>query len=383
MNDRDKKNTWSLTWIVLQLAVVFSVFSQIDPVERFFRPAMYAIWAIALVLGVFKREGKLHVDAFSERFLIAYSSFFVFCLLAGLIDSRHFNANYIRVLIVPLLVTITGGMFANEDRTLFNRLGKLYLICSVIFALWVQRTYFPSYISWLSTRIYLFQQKNSAAQIWVTAVFVSLVLVEYNNKFERILIYVACAYLLFMTGICQCRTALLGVGAAVLTYAISRAQHKARWIAAVVVGGMIAWHIPVVHQFVEQALFLNKYAGADLNTFTSGRIDHYKTAIESIWASPIIGIGKYYVDCSYLLILAESGIIGFFLIEWVWLKKLYISYSFRGKQSEQTFLFILTTFYIVESILEGYPPFGPGVSSFMYWLMSSVIVNRHISDQDS
>lgn len=373
---QDKESTFSFSWLIMELAVIFSVFSQIESIERITRPGMYAIWAVAIVYGGIKYHGNLPITRFSQGFIVAYMLFLVLCAFTGLLNSRHLSANYIRVLIVPLLVTIAGDMYADEQKELFNRLGKVYLICAVVFALWVQKTYFPSYTSWLNTKIYLFQEKNSAGQIWVAAIFISIMLIEYKNRFQQVLAYIACFYLLIMTGMSQCRTALLGVAVAVIAFAVYRAKHKGRWIIFILVVAATIWFIPVTRAFIEQALFLNKYAGADLNTFSSGRIGRYETAFQDILSSPLIGAGKYYVDCSYILITAESGILGFILIEWIWFKKIGMCYRFQGEPGEQAFLFVMATFYIFESILEGYPPFGPGVSSFMFWFMSSVLINR-------
>ena len=378
---QDKRKGLSTSWLVMELAVVFSVLSQINSVARFTRPAMYAMWILAIIVGITRTKGNLKITQFSARFILAYILFLIFCAITSIIDTRHISANYIRVLIVPLLVTVVGEMYADEDRELFNRLGKLYLISSVIFAFWVQRTYFPSYSSWLSARRYLFQSKNSAGQIWVAAIFLSLLLVQYKNRFQRVLAYIACFYLLVMTGMSQCRTALLGMAVATVAFAISRAKHKGRWIALVVLAAAAAWYIPVTRRFIEQALFLNKYAGADLDTFSSGRISRYETALASFLSSPVIGVGQFYVDSSYILILTESGLIGFLLIEWIWVKKIGMCFRYRGEFNEQVFLFMMTTFYIVESMLEGFPPFGPGVSSFVFWFMSSVLLNRTREDK--
>ena len=367
--------TGQLACLVLELSVVFSIFSQLGAVERFARPAMYAGWILVLIMGIAKNQGKIPVNRFTLRFVAAYVLFLGMCMVAGMVDSKHLSANYVRVLLVPLLVTFAGDMFANEGRTRWNRIGRIYLICSVIFAIWVQRTYFPSYSSWLKTKIYLFTEKNSAAQIWVSAILVSIFLLDYRNALEKVLIYLACAYLLIMTGISQCRTAILGLAVSIAVVSVSRAKNKGKWIVLIAIVVVVAWMIPATHRFIEQALFLNKYDGADLNTFSSGRIVRYQIAFQKFLSSPFIGVGKYYVDCSYLLILAESGIVGLLLIEWIWLKKIIICFRYRGDYRSRIFLFMITVFYMVESILEGYPPFGPGVSSFMFWLLSAVLVN--------
>ena len=82
------------------------------------------------------------------------------------------------------------------------------------------------------------------------------------------------------------------------------------------------------------------------------------------------------MDCSYILILAESGLLGLIIVEWVWFKKITMCFGYSGEPKAKTFLFMMTVFYIIESILEGYPPFGPGVSSFMFWFLSSQLINQ-------
>ena len=375
-----QRETRGITWLTarfsLELAVVFSVFSQLEVVEQFARPAMYAMWIIALIMGVAKHQGKLLLKDFLLRFLFAYILFAGLCVVSGFLDRNHLSSNYLRILLVPFLVTLTGDLYSDEENDYWNRIGKIYLICSVIFAIWVQKTYFPTYAFWLKSKVYLFAQKNSAAQIWVSAVLVTAFLIEYRSKFEKILIYLACVYLLFVTGISQCRTAILGIGVSILAFSITRAQKKGRWILVLAFALIAAWRIPAFHRFVEQALFLNKYEGADLNTFSSGRLSLYQMAFRKFLSSPIIGVGKYYVDCSYLMILVESGILGFLLVEWIWVNKIILCFRYNGEHRRSAFLFMMTVFYFVESLLEGNPPFGPGVSSFMYWLVSSVLINQ-------
>ena len=124
---------------------------------------------------------------------------------------------------------------------------------------------------------------------------------------------------------------------------------------------------------------IDKYAGADINTLSSGRLGLYVQALDNFIESPILGVGRYYVDCSYIYILAESGIIGFLLIEFIWLKRIVL--NLKHKYSPYARPYMLTSFvifYFIESLLEGQPPFGPGVSSFMFWMLSEIKVGDTI-----
>ena len=310
LTDTEKLKINSIfTDILLVLAVVFSVFSQIEVYARLTRPFMYIFWILLVLFGCIKKKGKLFIDSFAEKFIFVYFLFFVFCFITGLVDTNHYSTNYIRVLIVPLIVSVVGCMYSDIDKKTINVLGKVYVLAAFVFGLWVQVNYFPSYNFWLKSRIYLFLQKNSAGQIWVSAIFVSLFLLEHKKKIDRIIFYAISIYLLIMTGLCQCRTALLGLAVALISFAILRARHKFRLILFLAAFALAIWTIPYTHKFIEQALLLNKYAGADINTFASGRIDKYLLALSEISKSPIIGIGNYYVDCSYILIAAESGYI--------------------------------------------------------------------------
>lgn len=373
-----KNKSSSITWLFLELAIVVSVFSQIETISKVMHPFMYLSWILVIGWGIIKNNFGIKISSFTKKFIVSYIAFCSFCLIVGQFDELYLSANYLRVLTVPLLLTIAGNLYSDMDKTLLNRLTILYLICSIIFAFWVQITYFASYGAWLTAQTYLFEQKNSAGQIWCAAIFAALFLVEYNNNIQKYLAYAGSFYLFVITAVCQCRTSILGIAVAIATYAMSRSKHKILLILLVILIAVLAWFTPFTRQFIEQALLLNKYEGADLDTFSSGRLGGYEIAFSYIFKSPIIGIGKYYVDCSYISILAETGLVGFFLIEFIWANKMLRCYRFNGEAKEKIFLFFITTFYIVESMLEGFPPFGPGVSSFMFWFLSEILCEQQV-----
>ena len=362
----------SATNVLFVVAIICSVFSQITPISFFTRPAMYVAWSFVILWEIVNKSGKLYISGFSRRFIVMFLFFFCFCLFSGL----YLNTNYIRIMVVPLMVSFASDNMRVQKKTL-DFYAIVYSVCAVIFGIWVHFTYFRSYSSWLTTQVYLFSSKNSAGQIWCSAILIILFFIDYSNKKEKILGYITVAYLIFLTGISQCRTSILGLITAFSAYAISKSKHKIRWLSLLIAVVIIAWQIPISRQFIEQSLFLNKYAGTDLNTFSSGRFFLYKKALSQFLESPIIGVGQYYVDCSYLSILTESGIVGFLLVESIWFTKISQCFHFCGEKNLEAFLYTITVFYIIESLLEAFPPFGPGVSSFMYWLLSAYIINAN------
>ena len=341
---------------------------------------MYVLWSVLIIWGTVKNNFRVKISSFAKTFIISFVAFCSFCLIMGLFNETYFSANYLFVLAVPLLVTLAADMYANMEQDLLNQLAILYLICSITFAVWVQIVYFPSYLDWLDARSYMFGQKNSAGQIWCSAIFITMFFINYKGRLIKYIAYIGAFYLFIMTAIVQCRTALLGLIVAIAAYAISKSQHKIRLILILLLLLVGVMFIPFVKDFIEQALLLSKYeaSGADINTFSSGRLDYYEEALFHIISSPIIGVGKYYVDCSYLSILAESGLIGFCIIEIVLLKKIVQCYELSKKW---TVIFFMTFFYMIESLLEGFPPFGPGVSSFMFWFLSEVLYDKNAAER--
>lgn len=365
---------------LIQLCTIVSIFSQIETASSVFRPLMYAAWIITLGYYVVGNIRQIVFPKFASLYTFSFVLFIVLCILASLIGQNHLNGNYLHIMTIPLLVTIVGGFFGcNASHEEIQKVLKTYLLCALLYAIWVNITYFASYSNWLKQTMYAFVQKNSAAQIWAVGTLIALLLLDYKNKIENTFGYIAALYLVIICGISQCRTALLALTAVLCGYILLKSKHRFRWICILAAVCVALWNIPVTRKFIDQALFLTKYAGADLNTFSSGRLDLWKGALTTFASYPVFGSGKYYVDCSYICVLAEAGIIGFILIETIWVARAIRNFKNKNGCAKE-FLFCATIFYVVESLLEGYPPFGPGVSSFMFWFLSAICADSNTNN---
>ena len=368
----DSRVDQSTYWIVL--VIVLSVFSQIESIDRIVRPLMYLSWMAALGLLIVRNGFSFW---FSKSTLIYLALFSIFSALQVLVygfQQTHMKGNYFRILRIPLLVSLVAELYKASCREKdFQLIVKVYILCSLVYALWVNLTYFPSYTAWLSQRIYTFELKNSAAQIWSAAIFLLLFAVDYKSVYTRWIGYGLSVYLLIISALSQCRTALLALVAAAGWIILCYSNKKMTFLVCGLVLFLVIWNIPLTRGFIEQAFFLNKYEGADLNTFSSGRLYYWERALVEFSNHPIVGTGKYYVDCAYILVLAETGLTGFFLIEPIWFSRIMTNLRYEGKTNLRILLSGMTAFYLVTSALEGYPPFGPGVSSFMFWFVSVLL----------
>ena len=125
-----------------------------------------------------------------------------------------------------------------------------------------------------------------------------------------------------------------------------------------------------------------------LNNITSGRLDWYKLAFQDFLSSPIIGIGAYaYIDSFFICTLRTGGILmAIFLLPFVY-GKMFKEFKKSNKiiNSKEDFdnnvidvMYIVrcfTIYFFVISLMEGYPPLGPGTSVFLLWIFYGISDN--------
>lgn len=369
----------SIAKYLLQLTIVVTIFSQMEAFSTMFRPLMYAFWLLLLGYSLAVNKGKICISSFTASFLFCYGIFALFCLLQLWLNSDYAIASYLNIMLIPLMVSMVSNLLDQKlSKDYIVSICKTYVVCALIFAAYINFTFFSSYQAWLDSNRYLFASKNSAAQIWCSAMLIIYYVILPVAK-RKYLWYTSCGYLLLLCALSQCRTAILGLACVLIFNILMYSKHKVKWmlVLCLSLGGLL--FLSETRQFISQAFLIDKYAGADINTLSSGRLGLYAQALDNFIESPIFGVGRYYVDCSYIYILAESGIIGFLLIEFIWFKRIVL--NLKHKYSPYARPYMLTCFvifYLVESMLEGQPPFGPGVSSFMFWMLSEIKVGDGI-----
>ena len=359
---------------LLACSIFMSVMTQIFVEISALKLLMYLFWIISLLYPVINKKFIIKLSLFTKSFIVIYFIFIIYCFLCSIIfQTNHVQNFYIQILQVPLMVTIAGDLYKER---LFEKnlqfLCKIYFVSALLFGIWVQIKYFPSFSLFFGRSTYAFTQKNSAAQIWATAIIINLLFLKYKKRIYRMFSILCSIYMFLIICMCQCRTAILGLALVTCFHIVFYSRKKILAMLTIIISGIVLIQFDFLQKFMEQALLLNKYSGTSLDAFSSGRLGFWAEAWKTFSNSPIIGIGVYYTDCSYLSVLAESGIVGFCLIESVWIKKIFTNIIKRMGTKEGKILGTLTIFFLVESFLEGFPPFGPGVSSFMFWFLSAI-----------
>lgn len=377
-----KNDLGALFKFVFSVTIAVSVLSQMSEFEYIFRPLMYVMWVFMLCYLVIVNGFVLRLTGFTLFFVVAYLIYFCYCLVLTFFGTDHIHSFYLKLLLVPILCCVVTDLsvdcYGRDD--IFHSLIISYEISSLILALYINVNFFVSYDRWVSNNGYLFAQKNSASQILGVAALLSFFICRNSSKISKVTkfaLFVLSIYFILIIALSKCRAVLLALCCVAVVNFFINVKHKILYLIACTIIVVVCVQNSTVSNFIVNSLNLNSYDG-DINRFSSNRIDLWKKAIEVFSKNVMFGVGNYYVDNSYLSILAESGILGFIVIESIWLTKVIGSIGlFKIDRGLGGLLLCLTVFYLVESLFEAFPPFGPGISIMFFWCVGEVLSNKN------
>jgi len=250
----------------------------------------------------------------------------------------------------------------------------------MVFSVVIFVDYVPSLTVWLASAVYIYGSKNSAAQLMAVASILLLCTYNTNAKKHRVLIkYCSLGFLLAVVLLIRARAAFVGILVSMIFYPIMIRRFRLRYILLLMAFLIFALSDQRVLQLLKNAFLLNRYAGQGLDAFSSGRLTFYGRALDRFLEFPLIGVGKYYVDNLYINVLTELGIVGGVPILLLWFCRAIMNARMTqvGRESDIFMaLRCMTIFYLSESLFEAYPPFGPGATTFIFWLLCGYVDGR-------
>lgn len=365
----------NLTFL-LQIVIFISVISQIAELAYIMKPLVYIGWISFIAIALFCNKCQIRKSNYLMLYTLGYCLYFIYCMILSVFGYEHYKSNFLRLMIIPLVVLVAvNTIYTDKVYVSYEKLVGSYIAATLIFAIYIFFKYFRSYGQWQGSDYYLFTQKNSAGQILAVAVILNFFVFHFNRigKVINLLLYAFDVFFVLLILLSHCRTALLALVFVLVVNCLINKKYRLFCLVVVFSILIIYLRIPDFKDFVDRSIMIGKYAKKDLDSFSSGRITLWSEALEVFLVNPIVGVGNFYVDCLYLQLLAESGVVGFTIIGVLWIVRAVENIS-CGKINKYGMLIVsLTFFYLIESIFEAYPPFGPGVSSFMFWLSGEYI----------
>lgn len=372
---------WSLGFTIA--ATFITVLSQISATDLTI--AFGGLWLL-VAIHIFKKAGGSTVlRGYSIFLLLSFLIYGSTCALLSIVFQEMGYVTGLFTLLVKICFVYMAGVALAVDgvqAASFKPIICTYVIVSLLYAVWVQVNYIPSLSVWMSNEEYLFPSKNSFGQIAGVAVCL-LAFFPASRQWMNIVKIPVAGYLLVLIAMAQCRTALVACFCAAVAYL---AYHRKWKLLAAIALALVAVVIlvPGIRSFIAHMFLLDKYEDASLNTMSNGRLELWSQALDEFAKSPIVGTGEYYVDNMYLNVLANSGLIGFVVFAGGFIARNVVN----GKRAHElmgqgawasvfaNLLLVLSVFYLVESLLEGHPPYGPGTCSFMFWMICGYVDER-------
>lgn len=354
-------------WLIL-ISTIITVILQIPAFENL-RIINYFMWPVTGILVMVSQKGIIGKTTIGLFYVFLEIWLFLLCALCTMITGKSYlECGVLKILILPLFMYWIGIQV--NDSVFLKKIFKGYIVAAIVLATYIYVVYIPSFSTWSVNEVYLYGSKNSAAQIFSSAALLALYN-ETKKKSENVLKLLATGYLILVTALLQCRTAMLGTLAAVIFIEIVVKKKRLRTMFGVILGTTVLLRNEKVQSFVQQAFLIRQYTGRSLDDFSSGRLMLYKVAIDKFSLSPWIGIGDYYVDDFFINALVEIGILGGGVVVgfWIFVALRNLRLTIKNNDEIQKILGAMTVYYFVTSLMEAFPPFGPGSCSFVFWLL--------------
>ena len=354
-------------WLIL-ISTIITVILQIPAFENL-RIINYFMWPVTGILVMVSQKGIIGKTTIGLFYVFLEIWLFLLCALCTMITGKSYlECGVLRILILPLFMYWIGIQI--NDSFFLKKIFKGYIVAAVVLAIYIYMIYIPSFSTWSVNEVYLYGSKNSAAQIFSSAALLALYN-ETKKKSENALKLLAAGYLILVTALLQCRTAMLGILAAVIFIEIVVKKKRLKTMFGAILGTTVLLRNEKVQSFIQQAFLIRQYTGRSLNDFSSGRLMLYKVAIDKFSLSPWIGVGDYYVDDFFLNALVEIGLLGGGVVVgfWIFVALRNLRVTIKKNNEIQKILGAMTVYYFVTSLMEAFPPFGPGSCSFVFWLL--------------
>lgn len=369
----NKKNI-NLINIFIFLTIFIMILSQTNII--IFRKIMYLMYISIFGALLIKNKFKVYITKFMRAYIIVSGTFILY-MLSIYIFNNSYRLQIIDVFIISLSMYVLGVQIANvKSKVNLLKVIMLAYVCGAIaLSIYIRINYFTTISSWLGAMENIYAKKNSAGQILTLAL---IILIFYfsnlKTKQEKLIKFVSICILSYTLILIQSRAVIIALIGSLVFYFFCIKKKKIKIIIILGISIIILLSNNYTWAIINKFFYFNKYAGGSLNDFSSNRFEWYYEALIKWKESPLLGLGISYVDNLYLNILTSGGILGFLIIIPVWIYraiinfKIYINYK-NNINKIILIIVMMTIFMIIESMLEGFPPFGPGVCSFIFWVV--------------
>ena len=372
------------------IVVVIALLSQFpDANKSIMTPITYIVWGLAAVFVIY-REKSFVLTNYMKLFVITYSGFFIMQMLVVLSGRNTAISTFVKLVPMSAMIYYIFFYIGCKDEELIWCVLHVYRVMIFILAIYIIITRVNGNVTtWMNSEVYLMtgsSHKNTLGQLLGCGFLEFWINYRCENR-KKLVVKLAGMILLIVPLLyVQSRSALIALGIC-LIYAIlvgDKLQNKIIKLSLMALMVCAILNLEFVLDILKQAFLINKYSnasGINIATFSSGRTQYWKEAFDVFQRYFCFGRGDYYVDNFYLAVLAQSGIFGGLCLFGLITNRMYLNFrTFYGKRQNrkndymlEKNVVVISVFYIIMSIFECFPPFGPGVASMLFWMLSGAV----------
>lgn len=258
----------------------------------------------------------------------------------------------------------------------------IVLICAFLLAIIVY-DYSLRGVS-LEERQYAFQAKNSMGQILLASCIIAITTYIPKIKPIKILYAISMIVIIVVMFIMKSRATILGFFFVVAFFSLKYNNRRIRMLSFVLVVLLVGYILVNENAYdsVVNNILLGNRNTRDLDDLSSGRLSLMIFYIQMIPDNLFFGIGNKYLDCFPVVMVLQYGLIGALLVFFFLYRcAVYVNRQPKDFHTVGLALFLMFWVFMVNSLFEAQPPFGPGVKCFLLWmLLGFSLAENHKSD---
>ncbi len=353
------------------LAVLCSLLSQLPAVlDSGFGAALKAVWLLPF-LYMLLTAPRSFLGGRLAGFYAFVAVFGYYCFVCQMFaDGRYFTADLYNIFVSVLMTAVSFVFWRHHGSApMLQTVALTIAVGATVLALDVYVEFLRG--SDITSQLYAYDDKNSMAPILLFSAMIVLLFYRPRSPQLRWAAWVSAAAMLAVMVMLRSRATLVSALVVVLYYVLRSGNRRVRYwfVALVVVGAFYVLTQASVAEIVLNGILMGGRTSGDVNDLSSGRVFLVLIAVARIPDHLWTGVGDYYVDCMPVNILVQYGILGAVIV-FGFLYRLYR----RLRRADRTdavvsAAYVLYLANLANALFEARPPFGPGIRSFMLWMM--------------
>nr|WP_288723686.1 hypothetical protein [uncultured Sellimonas sp.] len=333
--------------------------------------ASTGIWII-LALFMTIQEKTINLVYFVLPIFFDLYCITFYALKSGYISSDLFRPINLSTFI--LLIGIWAGAYLDEYD--LKKISGAFIISAFLVSLYLYFDVFRG-VDWAGSGVYLFSAKNSAGQIFLTAV---ILLVLFYLKKHRVISVMICIFFVVLIVMMKSRTTLLTMAIVlfyILLFVVEKPSYKVIGFSMILTTIIVILTNETLYDFWINKILFNNRETTDISGILSNRdihYDYFKRYFGDFW---LIGTGGTYLESLPLAALMSYGIIGGIPVLVYSIFPLYIGLKNVRFPEFRTFCTVIISLGLmmwINGIFEEQSPFGPGVKCYFLWLVTGLLI---------